>query len=76
MELETDENDRVTFLPLVSWGVTLVQEQSVGLLIDYYASAEDVAARKTTRVQLNLDRAGALALGRSLVSRAEMLPGS
>ncbi|HZZ87595.1 MAG TPA: hypothetical protein VFE13_04600 [Caulobacteraceae bacterium] len=74
MELETDEKGLVTFLPLVSWGVTLVQGKTVGLLIDYYANADDIAAQKVTRRQLALDRAGALALGRSLISRAEQLP--
>jgi hypothetical protein len=73
MELETDEKGLVTFLPLVNWSVTLVQEQTVGVAIDYYASAEDLAARKTTRLQLNLDPGAAQAFGRALTTRSEML---
>jgi hypothetical protein len=73
MELETDEKGLVTFLPLINWGVTLVQETTVGLLIDYYANAEDVAAGKLTRLQLNLDAQAAQTLGESIMTRSEML---
>ena len=63
MELETDENGIVTFLPLITWGVSIVQGRTVGLAVDYYASAEDAAAQRLTRLQLHLDPAPASELG-------------
>jgi hypothetical protein len=76
MELETDERGIVTFLPLINWGVSLVQGATVGLALDYYASAEDAAARRLTRLQVHLDPGGAQAMARSLQTRADLLPGA
>jgi hypothetical protein len=71
MELETDENGNVTFLPVITWGVWVVQGRTVGLGADYYASPADAAAHKLTRIQLHLDPAPAAALGRTLISHAD-----
>jgi hypothetical protein len=73
MELETDENGIVTFLPAITWGVFIVQDTTVGLAFDYFASAADAAAQKTTRIQLHLDPGGAGELARGLASRASAL---
>ena len=71
MELETDAAGNVTFLPVLTWGVWVVQGRTVGLAADYYASAADAAAGKLTRIQLHLDPAPAANLGRALISHAE-----
>ena len=55
MELETDDRGIVTFLPLTAWMVSIVQDKFVGLAVDYYATAEDAAAGKTSRIQLHID---------------------
>jgi hypothetical protein len=73
MELETDENGNVSFLPVLTWGVWMVQGRTVGVAADYYASAEDAAARKVTRIQLHLDPGPAAELGRALITHAEKL---
>jgi hypothetical protein len=74
MELQTDEKGIVSFLPVVTWGVWVVQDKTVGLAVDYYASLEDAAAHKTTRVQLHLDPAAAAAVGHALIAHAERVP--
>ena len=74
MELETDEAGLVSFLPVMTWGVWVVQGRTVGLAADYYATAEDAAAQKLTRIQLHLDPEPAAALGRALISHAEQVP--
>jgi hypothetical protein len=71
MELETDAAGNVTFLPVLTWGVWVVQGRTVGLAADYYASAADAAAGKLTRIQLHLDPEPAATLGRALISHAE-----
>jgi hypothetical protein len=71
MELETDDKGLVSFLPVLTWGVWVVQGRTVGLAADYYANAEDAAAQKLTRIQLHLDPAPAASLGRALISHAE-----
>ena len=71
MELHTDEKGIVSFLPVVTWGVWVVQDRTVGLAVDYYASAEDAAAQKTSRIQLHLDPAAAASVGRALISHAD-----
>ena len=76
MELETDENGIVTFLPIINWSVTIVQDKTVGLAVDYYASAEDVAASRLSRIQLHLDPGPAQQLGRAIEKRGEMVLGS
>jgi hypothetical protein len=71
MELETDANGNVTFLPVLTWGVWVVQGRTVGLAADYYASPEDAAAQKVTRIQLHLDPEPAAMVGRALISNAD-----
>ena len=71
MELHTDEKGIVSFMPVTTWGVWVVQDQTVGLAVDYYACFDDAAAQKTTRIQLHLDPAAAAAVGRALISNAE-----
>lgn len=73
MELQTDENGVVSFLPVLTWGVWTVQGRTIGLAADYFASAEDAAAQKLTRIQLHLDPAPAASLGRALISNAEQV---
>ncbi len=73
MELETDANGIVTFVPVLEWGVFIVQEKTVGLAVDYYASPKDAAAQKLTRLQLHLDAEPAAQLARALGSRASAL---
>lgn len=73
VELETDEKGIVTFLPLITWGVSIVQGKTVGLAIDYYASAEDVAAQRLSRLQVHLDPQGAKEMARVLQDRGERL---
>jgi hypothetical protein len=73
MDLETDAAGNVSFLPVITWGVWVVQDRTVGLAADYYASAEDAAAGRTTRIQLHLDPAPAATLGRALISHAELV---
>jgi hypothetical protein len=75
MELETDERGIVTFLPLMSWGVTVVQDKTVGLAIDYYASAEDAAAAKVTRLQVHIDPGAAREIGRAMQARGDLILG-
>jgi hypothetical protein len=71
MELEVDENGNVTFLPVITWGVWVVQGRTVGMAVDYYASPADAAAHRLTRIQLHLDPAPAAALGRTLIAQAD-----
>ena len=71
MELETDANGNVTFLPVIEWGVWVVQGRTVGLAADYYASPADAAAQKLTRIQLHLDPEPAATLGRALIAHAD-----
>jgi hypothetical protein len=71
MELETDAAGNVTFLPVLTWGVWVVQGRTVGVAADYYANAADAAAGKLTRIQLHLDPEPAATLGRALISHAE-----
>jgi hypothetical protein len=71
MELEVDENGNVTFLPVITWGVWVVQGRTVGMAADYYASPADAAAHRLTRIQLHLDPAPAAALGRTLIAQAD-----
>jgi hypothetical protein len=73
MELQTDANDIVTFVPVLEWGVFIVQEKTVGVAFDYCASAEDAEAQKRSRIQLHLDPTAALELARALASHATML---
>jgi hypothetical protein len=75
MELETDERGIVTFLPLITWGVTLVQGKTVGLVLDYYASAEDAAAKRPTHLQIHIDPAVAKEVGRAMQVRADLVLG-
>ena len=70
MELETDEKGLVTFLPVITWGVFVVQGKTIGIAADYYASAEDAAAEKLTRIQMHLDPNPAASLGRALINHA------
>ena len=76
VELETDEKGIVTFLPLITWGVSIVQGKTVGLAIDYYASNEDAAAARTSRIQIHIDPAVAREIGRAMASRGDTLLGS
>ena len=76
MELETDKNGIVTFLPIINWAVTIVQDKTVGLAVDYYASAEDAAAGRLSRIQLHLDPAPAQQMGRAIEKRGDMVLGS
>ena len=76
MELEADARGIVTFMPIAAWFVSLVQGKTVGLAIDYYASAEDAAASRLSRIQLHLDPGPAQQLGRALEKRGEMVLGS
>ncbi|HVN01963.1 MAG TPA: hypothetical protein VMT68_17320 [Caulobacteraceae bacterium] len=73
MELETDANGIVTFMPIIRWGVSIVEGKTVGLAVDYYASAADAAAKRTSRVQLHVDALAARDLGRALTARADTL---
>ncbi len=70
MELHSDDKDIVTFLPLLTWGVFVVQDKTVGLAIDYYANAEDAAALRLSRLQVHMDAGPAQELARSLQSHA------
>ena len=76
MELQTDEKGIVSFLPVATWGAWVVQDRTVGLAVDYYASAEDAAAQNVTRIQLHLDPAAAAQMGRALISNAERVQSS
>jgi hypothetical protein len=76
MELETNANGVVTFLPLTGWAVVVVMGKSVGLAIDYYASNEDAAAARTSRIQIHIDPAVAREIGRAMASRGDTLLGS
>ncbi len=76
MELETDARELVTFLPLKQWMVTVVQDKTVGLAFDYYASAADAAAGRVSRIQLHLDPEPAQRLGRSITQHGDMVLGS
>ena len=71
MDLEVDANGNVTFLPVITWGVWVVQGRTVGLAADYYANPADAAAQKLSRIQLHLDPDPAAALGRALISHAD-----
>jgi len=73
MELETDEKGIVTFLPLRAWSVSIVQDKTVGLAVDYFASAEDAVAGRTSRIQLHIDDEVARQIGRAMELRANML---
>ena len=73
MELETDEKGIVTFLPLRAWSVSIVQDQTVGLAVDYFASAEDAAAARTTRIQIHIDPEVARQIGRAMELRGNMV---
>jgi hypothetical protein len=73
MELETDENGIVTFLPLTAWLASVVMGQTVGLAIDYYASADDAAAARTSRIQIHIDPTVAKQIGQSLIVRGDMV---
>ena len=73
MELETDANGVITFMPLKQWMVTVVQDKTVGLAFDYYASAADAAAGRVSRIQLHLDPAPARDLGRAIGQRGDAL---
>jgi hypothetical protein len=73
MELETDEEGFVTFLPVISWSVTIAQGKTVGLAIDYVASAADAAASRLSRIQLHLDPASAQLMGRAMDERGGMV---
>ena len=75
MELETDENGIVTFLPVINWTVTIVQDKTVGLAFDYYASAADVSASRLTRIQLHFDPGSAQLIGRAVEERGDMVLG-
>jgi hypothetical protein len=76
LELETDANGIVTFLPIINWAVTIVMDKTVGLAVDYYASAEDAAASRLSRIQLHLDPEPAQQLGRAMAQRGDMVLGS
>ena len=76
MELEADENGIVTFKPLTAWMVSIVQDKTVGLAIDYYASAADAAAGRITRIQLHLDPGPAQHLGRAIAQRGDVILGA
>jgi hypothetical protein len=76
MELETDDKGIITFLPILNWSVTVVQGKTVGLALDYYASAEDAAASRLSRIQLHLDPGPAQQLGRAMEKRGDMALGS
>jgi hypothetical protein len=69
MELETDAKGIVTFMPVIEWGVSIVEGRTVGIAVDYYASAEDAAARRTSRIQLHIDPMAAQNLGRAITAR-------
>ena len=71
MELETDANGIVTFLPILNWSVTVVQGKTVGLAVDYYATAADAAALRSSRIQLHLDPGPAQQLGRAMAQQGE-----
>jgi hypothetical protein len=73
MELETDDKGVVTFLPLAAWSVSIVQDKTVGLAVDYYANAEDAAAERPSRIQLHIDDQVARTIGRAMELRANML---
>jgi hypothetical protein len=49
----------------------VVQDKTVGLAVDYYATADDAAALKLSRIQLHLDPEPAATLGRALISHAD-----
>ncbi|HEY1425336.1 MAG TPA: hypothetical protein VGF50_01575 [Caulobacteraceae bacterium] len=71
MEPEIDNNGAVTFLPMIEWGVWVVEGRTVGVGADYYASPADAAAHERPRVQLQLGPASAAALGRTLIAQAD-----
>ena len=75
MELETDANGIITFLPILNWSVSVVQEKTVGLAVDYYANAADAAAGRTSRIQLHLDPGPARELGQAMAKRGDMVLG-
>ena len=76
MELETDANGVITFLPLKQWMIAVVQDKTVGLAFDYYASAADQAAGRVSRIQLHLDPEPAQQLGRSIAQHGSRVIGS
>jgi hypothetical protein len=71
LELETDERGMVTFLPLVTWGVTTARGSTVGLAVDYYANAQDAAAKRTTRLQIHIDPATAVEFAKAMQGLGE-----
>jgi len=73
LELETDADGIVTFLPIINWAVTIVMGKTVGLAVDYYASAEDAAASRLSRIQLHIDPQPAQQLGGALAKRGDMV---
>jgi hypothetical protein len=73
MQFETDAKGIVTFFPLLEWGVSIVQGQTVGLAMDYYASAEDEAAKKVSRLQIHMAAEAARRMGEIMQSRAAMV---
>jgi hypothetical protein len=73
MELETDDKGIVTFLPMIEWAVTIVQDKDVGLAVDYFANAEDLAAQRLSRIQLYVNPAVARQIGRAMQTRADMV---
>jgi hypothetical protein len=75
MDLKTDANGIATFLPLVEWGVNVVRGETVGLSLDYYASPEDAAAQRRTRLQVFVDAAAARQMAEGLASRADRVAG-
>jgi len=73
VELETDDKGIVTFLPMIEWAVTIVQDKDVGLAVDYFANAEDLAAQRLSRIQLYVNPAVARQIGRALQTRADLV---
>jgi hypothetical protein len=69
MDLETDAKGIVTFMPVIEWGVSIVEGRTVGVAVDYYVSAEDAATRRTSRIQLHIDPTAAQNLGRAITAR-------
>jgi hypothetical protein len=73
MDPKTDADGNSTFCPVVQWGVNIAPNQTIGLMFDYTATMEDLAARRLTRVQLYLQAEYAAVLARAIAEHAAEL---
>jgi hypothetical protein len=73
MDLKTDADGNALFCPVVQWGVNIAPNQTIGLMFDYTATMEDLAARRLTRVQLYMQAEYAAMMAQALAEHAAEL---